>query len=532
MKSIAPSIDCSNPNELHMGTDMGRRPTWVGALTSALTSATIAAALARGAADGCAAPNAPNAPSDATSNAQSNAPPNAPADVQQVLGNGLRRLQGRHLRLVTDLPPQPEVDELPQVFDAAVPQWASFFGVPPERAAGWRVDGRLIADRRRFGELNLLPVNRPQFTSGYAHENEIWLVEQPSSYYRRHLLLHEGTHAFMLAHLESCGPPWLMEGTAELLGTHRWQEGRLTMGIVPQRRDETPMWGRIRLIRQAWAEKRPRTLAEVLALQEIGDRELESYAWSWALASFLHEHPRYAAAFHRVCRDPAATSSDRLLRHAVGAAWEDLLIEWQAYVALLDYGYDGRRMAMEHASSLVDVAGDDAGGDGGNPQRGPNGSLRPNNDGNFTFGLRADRGWQSTGWRLESGTTYALLASGTFQAAADARPWKSDANGVTLEYFQGKPLGQLLAAVRPLDASHPPAPATEADAPVKRPGGSAPVAESGDLTFGSPSSVGAEAELKPRQSGVLYLRVNDSPARLGDNQGALEITIHPLPSRN
>ena len=50
---------------------------------------------------------------------------------------------------------------------------------------------------------------------------EFWLFDQPTDYYVRHLLLHEGTHVFMVSFLGGCGPGWYMEGTAELLGTHR-----------------------------------------------------------------------------------------------------------------------------------------------------------------------------------------------------------------------------------------------------------------------------------------------------------------------
>ena len=47
---------------------------------------------------------------------------------------------------------------------------------------------------------------------------ELWLHDQPTAYYRRHLLLHEGTHVFMASFLGGCGPGWYMEGTAELFG--------------------------------------------------------------------------------------------------------------------------------------------------------------------------------------------------------------------------------------------------------------------------------------------------------------------------
>ena len=92
----------------------------------------------------------------------------------------------------------------------------------------------------------------------------LWLYEQPSDYYRRHLLLHEGTHGFMNTVLGGCGPLWYMEGIAEYLATHRWKDGRLTLGYMPRSRDEVPQWGRIRLIQDAVAEGRAPALKKVI----------------------------------------------------------------------------------------------------------------------------------------------------------------------------------------------------------------------------------------------------------------------------
>ena len=57
---------------------------------------------------------------------------------------GIRKLEGKHITLYTDLPAAREVDELPRVFDAAVPLWCDYFG---DRAgesgrmeAGWLGD--------------------------------------------------------------------------------------------------------------------------------------------------------------------------------------------------------------------------------------------------------------------------------------------------------------------------------------------------------------------------------------------------------
>ncbi|MFN5949161.1 MAG: hypothetical protein ACK43N_11755, partial [Pirellulaceae bacterium] len=42
----------------------------------------------------------------------------APERIRQA---GLREVNSAHLRMITDLPPDPEIDELPEIFDQAIP---------------------------------------------------------------------------------------------------------------------------------------------------------------------------------------------------------------------------------------------------------------------------------------------------------------------------------------------------------------------------------------------------------------------------
>ncbi len=171
-------------------------------------------------------------------------------DLQRLAAAGIRKLEGTHLTLFTDLPSQPEVDELPRVYDAAIAPWCDYFHVAPNKVALWKMTGYIMDRKERFQATGLLPEDLPPFLNGYQRGPEMWIYEQPSAYYRRHMLLHEGTHAFMNTQLLGCGPPWYMEGMAELMGTHRWQDGQLQLAYFPRRRDEVPQWGRIKMIRR------------------------------------------------------------------------------------------------------------------------------------------------------------------------------------------------------------------------------------------------------------------------------------------
>ena len=114
--------------------------------------------------------------------------PNWPApsiDEQQLASLGIRKLSGRHISIYTDLRDDPAVDELPTVFDAAVPLWCAYFGVAPATLNEWRVVAYVIRDKQRFQTANVLRSDLAPFMNGYQLRNELWLYDQPSPYYRR-----------------------------------------------------------------------------------------------------------------------------------------------------------------------------------------------------------------------------------------------------------------------------------------------------------------------------------------------------------
>ena len=393
-------------------------------------------------------------------------------DERRAAQVGIRRVESRHLRLYTDLPSGDAVDGLGNVFDAAVDAWTQYFGIPLERTARWRMQGFLIEDRAKFAALGLLPEANSDFAHGFCQGGELWLVEQPSNYYRRHLLLHEGTHGFMHAFVGDVGVGWYWEGMAELLGTHRWEEGRLELRQLPDDRDEVPMWGRITLVR----ESEPLSLPALLTLGQGRALTTDEYAWCWALCKFLDSHPRWGDKFRDLQSIVAEKDFNKRFRAAFQDDWADLLFEWQAFVAELDYGYDIEAMTVVHKDPTEVTAG-------------------------AKVQISADRGWQSTGWLLKSGKSYQISAAGRFEIAReDGKPWPCEPGGVTLDYHDGHPLGMLLGVLRPTD------PDRAAD-------------------FSEPIPVGLGTTVTPGSDAILYLRVNDWPGRLSDNGGTLEASV-------
>jgi len=203
-----------------------------------------------------------------------------------------------------------------------------------------------MQEKNRFVGAGMLPADLPPFPNGYQRGKCLWVYNQAHGYYRRHLLLHEGTHAFMDHFLGALGPPWYAEGMAELLGTHRWQDGQLTLGYVPKDKTETPGWGRVKIIKDEAAAGRARMPAAIMDYGPTAHQRNEPYGWCWGLATFLDAHPRCQEAFRQLrgmVRKPELTD---WFRQQLQADWPDINEEWQLFVMNLDYGYDVGREAI------------------------------------------------------------------------------------------------------------------------------------------------------------------------------------------
>ncbi len=398
-------------------------------------------------------------------------------DAQKLSAVGIREISGKHLRLFTDLKSSPEVDEIPAVFDLAFAQWCEYFQLSPEQHSGWQMTGCLVHDKARFQAAGLWPSELPPFLNGYCRQFDFWVNEQASSYYQRHLILHEGTHGFMYTLVGGAGPPWYSEGMAELFATHRWQNGKLQLRYLPTSASEVPKLGRVEIVQTEFAAGRAMTLAKILNYDNRAHLKVEPYGWCWAAAAFFDMSPKY----HQRFRELAKAADARDFNAQFGKAFADesptIAEQWQVFVADMDYGYDFQRCQLD---------------------------LRPGQPlpaSGAKFNLAADRGWQNTGRRLEAGTTYELRVSGKYQLAVEPKPWISEPTGVSIRYRHGLPLGIVLGAVRAEQSNGKP---------------------SGLI---APITVGRGTSITPQQSGTLFLRVNDFSGELADNAGSAAVEI-------
>ena len=418
-------------------------------------------------------------------------PPLPPLDERALRSQGIRILKGKHLTLCTDLPPSPEINNLPNVFDLAVAEYCRFFGVDPKHCAAWQMRGCLIDDLETFRAADLLGPF-PTDLIGYSVDDRLWVREQKSDYFRRHLILHEGVHGFMNDLFGACGPEWYMESSAEYLATHRWENGRLELGVLPEHTDDLPGWRRIEMLKGDIKAGNMKTVDRILRSSvrqpaRQGEPPVD-YACVWAFGYLLDRHPQYRDAYRDMARWLTFRDFSNRFYLRLADRWNELQIDWLCLLDELDYGYDVPRMVLDPQPGKALVS-------------------------SMTFEVDASRGWQNAGVALEADKTYRISASGRYRLGDNPKAWFAEPNGVTLRYHKGQALGLLLGAVVPdglFDAEDEIAPE--------------------DLPFLSPMLIGTERELTPERSGTLYLRVNDSPAELGDNEGSCRVVVEaPLP---
>lgn len=287
--------------------------------------------------------------------------------------------------------------------------------------------------------------------------------------------------------LGGAGPPWYMEGVAELLATHAWDGEKLTLRYNPPDKDVVPYWGRVKIIRDDFVVDRGLPLEAVLNYDTRAHQSVSSYAWCWAACMFLDSHPQTQTAFRAMQQQARLPHEDfnRRFLEQVADNWNRIANEqWYLYVRHMEYGSDPLMSLVQYGDAVPLPA-----------------------DGKIVD-VSAKPAWQSSGIEVEAGKSYALRAAGRYIIARDedGAPWPCEPGGVSLRYHEGRPLGELLVAVR---RGEPQA-------------GVAP-----DLSQSVP--VGLRTIFKPNYNGTLYFQVNDSTAQRADNEGELKVQVKLSP---
>jgi hypothetical protein len=418
-------------------------------------------------------------------------------DVEQLEATarraGLRVLESRHLVLATDRPVREGdgVEDLPAVFDDAFEAWCRHYGMNPAEHRDWKCFGCLVVDRERFRAVGLLPDSLPPFENGFCDRNQFWLIDQSNPAYRRHLLLHEGVHAFTLTLRQLATPVWYNEGIAEFLATHRIEPGTkgeptFVSTPIPDQPDDVEQLGRIEKIRELRATATVPALADVLAAPVGNHKSVADYAASWAAVALLSFHPAYAKGFLEIQRGPLDHDFNKRLASLPGWDVARASRDFDAFTADIDYGYDFPRMAIDWS---------------------PGKPLTVQRE----VAVDASRGWQNSGHALAAGKRYASTAKGRvgLGVVEDAVNKKlitleGEPDGISFEWYRGRPTGKLVLGQwteKPADGGRP--------------------------RF-EVLAEGSSGEFVAAVDGPLFVRLNGPPTRLKQRDGTISVLVRPV----
>ena len=405
-------------------------------------------------------------------------------DPARLKSLGIEIYESQRLRLYTDIDPA-IAKSIPPIVDQLYEAWIDYFGeLPPNRkGTDFQISGYLIKERDRFTSADLLPVELEGFQHGQHRGQEFWMYEQEHDYYRRHLVIHEATHCFMMLMPGTHPPYWYLEGMAEFFGTHRLKNnGTVEFGVMPESSKNYRGFGRVQMIQNAVASGEALSVDGVTGLGEVAFSRSRStpYAWSWAFCKFLDTHPRYQVRFRELANHLVGTKFFELADESFLPDKALLQAEWNQFVDTIEYGWDvPQNMFRMHQ-----------------------GEAKPFYE-QLEIDVHANQGWQSSSILIPPSTPVSVEAEGTVTLADQPKPWMSEPQGVSIRYTSGVPIGRLQAGVL-IDSQRNPF--------------------AGEVPF-EVFDVGTEGSVRSEYGGLLMFRVNDFPSERADNRGAYKVTI-------
>jgi hypothetical protein len=394
---------------------------------------------------------------------------------------GLNELKSERMTLITDKDIDDELRNWPLYLDQSIDQWKQIFRPEPARLAQLHTTVCLVGDRKKWESLGLLK-EVPWLEEGFQYGDTLYIVEQPSEFYRRMLFLHEATHWIMYRWQGGAGSPWLMEGMADYLSTHQLDGTNVRLGYFPKNAAEVPSWGRIKQVQTAMKQGTAPKLSEILSFADMRQRRMDRYCWSWAAVSFFDHHPEYQSDFQSLYRGELdySLAASQALYGALEPKWKRVSIQWRCFVDDLDFGYD-----FGSALILPETQWQSLGTKSSHQAE-----------------IDARKGWQSTGCILEAGETAKIEASGDaiIRKTSNGKTWSSSPRGVSVEYFRGCRLGSLVGVLASVDEEQP-------SIPWER------------------ELIGNRHTITANKRSLLLLRVNERSSELADNEGRYTVAI-------
>ena len=394
---------------------------------------------------------------------------------------GIHRLESRRLILLTDRPPE-SVKHLLPLADAIFDFLTIECGPLNLAADGsdFQVTGCLIDDVKRFYAAQLMPPQNVELNHGRQQGYRFWMRHQADDYYQRHLLLHEFTHCYMHSDQQQPEPPpnWFLEGAAEVFATHQIDRDETRFAVLPEEWTGFEGWGRIseiaRHIGPPVSEKfsvRPiPTIQDIQNPQSSLARDDGRYAFWWALCWMLRHHPDSAELWTSLCRSRDSGDLSVILNDARNQSGGRLEQDWLLFADAVCEGFEPNHSFARHrGESATD----------------------------FQMILDADAGWQDSGWEFGKGDQCRVDCSGECVLATTSIPWVSEPQGITIEWYRGRPIGEVVAVL----------------------------VDSDGRTISHRVPIGRSRVIQIPRSGRLWLQVNDSESSRHDNSGGYRVSI-------
>ena len=409
----------------------------------------------------------------------------------ELRAEGLRIVESEHLILVTDLPLE-SVADLPQLADALFVTLERRLGklAPDIARTTFQVTGFLMDARDRFERAGVLPTEQYPIRHGRHLGYRFWMNNQTADYYRRHLMLHEFVHCFLMCEygMSDIPPLWYTEGIAEYYATHQLHAdlAKSEFGILPSSVEGFEGWHRIAEIRRHFNQEPSVTgeLAGIVPLQavlhppEMTFQEDSQYANAWALVWLISHHPELQLDFAAVSACRTKRQFEDAIADVPEALWKQLDQVWPLYL-------DGL-----HEADVADVQFPAL-----TPLKPPesNGEIRLPAE----FALDVSHQWASTGLSLTKGQEIVIECKGRYVVEQTTKPWFSEPDGITIDYVDGRPLGEVIGIIVSADGTQ--------------------------ITRHIP--IGSMKRLRSPIDGFLWLQINDHWSERDRNEGTVTVRI-------
>lgn len=262
---------------------------------------------------------------------------------------------------------------------------------------------------------------------------------------------HEAVHAYCQQNFGDVGPTWYSEGMAEM-GNY-WREDDSSV-LLPD------------VVLQYLQDSEPKPLLAIVDNTDQTGDSWQNYAWRWALCHLLANNPNYSPRFRPLGLNLLLGKGDSF-EQTYGAMGAEIEFEYHFFLQHLENGLRADLIAWDWKAKFQ-----------------PAPATR-----SLVASIDADRGWQPSRLRVETGKEYHLEATGSWKVGPDGEELTADGN----DDGQGKLVGIVLD-------------------PETR-------------TLGEPFDLGADLTFTAPSGGNLYLRCRDDWASIGDNSGKINTRI-------